>query len=81
MCFCFSVDSASGAFATNEDGTVMDTGGNKQTEQLVLAEECYRGFFSLIVKFVMSSDLIDFMECMLVQSILQIPTSENPENG
>lgn len=44
MCFCFSVDSASGAFATNEDGTVMDTGGNKQTEQLVLAEECYWGF-------------------------------------
>lgn len=44
MCFCFSVDSASGAFATNEDGTVMDTGGNKQTEQLVLAEECYQGF-------------------------------------
>ena len=44
MCFCFSVDSASGAFATNEDGTVMDTGGNKQTAQLVLAEECYQGF-------------------------------------
>ena len=29
--FFLSVDSASGAFATNDEGAVMDTGGNKQT--------------------------------------------------
>lgn len=29
MCFCFSVDLVFGVFVINEDGIVMDIGGNK----------------------------------------------------
>ena len=49
--FSLSVDSASGAFATTDEGTVMDTGGKKMmtiTYDLVHVECCVVNIYSLL---------------------------------